>query len=330
MLTNILGMLILIALVIAFAWLFSRALRARNLIVRWVGIILSGLLTLLLAAVTVMAGIGLYKMNVAPYNYSASLASSTVSIPATGGVDVKRGQRLAAGCAGCHSSTGNLPLDGSKDNMLSGGPPAGVLYAPNLTPAGPLKDWTDGEIMRAIREGVDKNGRPLMIMPAPTFHAMSDQDVQDIVAYLRSQPAVDHPTPPRNMNLLAAVFIGSGLFPTSAQPPITQPVAAPQPGTPQYGAYLVGVSGCKDCHGQNLTGGASGGFAPSGPNIAAIVPNWTEAQFLSTIRTGVDPNGHQLSDAMPWKDFNKMFTDSDLSAIYQYLHDLGPATNPSK
>jgi len=73
------------------------------------------------------------------------------------------------------------------------------------------------------------------------YHGMSDADVQALVAYLRSQPPVPHDTPPVSPNLLGAMLIGVGGFPTSQQPPITQPVDAPLEGTADHGQYLVGM-----------------------------------------------------------------------------------------
>ena len=73
-------------------------------------------------------------------------------------------------------------------DFSKGGPPVGTLYGANLTPAGEIKDWSDGEIIRAIREGVHKTGRSLIIMPSEVFRHLSDVDVQAIVAYfVRSQ-----------------------------------------------------------------------------------------------------------------------------------------------
>ena len=45
-------------------------------------------------------------------------------------------------------------------------------------------------ICTAIREGMDKSGRGLLIMPSDEYKRLSDQDVQAVVAYLRSQPSV--------------------------------------------------------------------------------------------------------------------------------------------
>src|SRR5262249_38807907 len=98
----------------------------------------------------------------------------------------------------------------------------------------------DGEVIRAIREGVHKSGRPLVIMPSEVFHNLSDTDVQAIVAYLRSQPAVQPVTPATKLNVVAALLIGSGLFHTSAQMPITQPIIPPTGGpSADSGKYLV-------------------------------------------------------------------------------------------
>jgi hypothetical protein len=100
-----------------------------------------------------------------------------------------------------------------------------TLYPPNLTPAGEIKNWSDGELIRAIREGVHQSGRPLLIMPSDEFHNLSDADVRSVVAYLRSQRAVKHDantdTPSNGVNLFGALYVGAGIFDMSVQPPIT-------------------------------------------------------------------------------------------------------------
>jgi mono/diheme cytochrome c family protein len=197
----------------------------------------------------------------------------------------------------------------------------GVIYAPNLTPGGPLKDWTDGEILRAIREGVDKDSRPLIIMPSQAMHSMSDADAAAMVAYLRSQPEIKRDLPNRDLNALAAVFLGAGMFSTSAQTPINAPIVSPKPGTLDYGKYLVAATGCKDCHGPDLTG-SSGGPAGSAPNLTMLVPTWQESGFMSVFNQGIEPGGRKLSDHMPWKSYRAAFSDEELRDIYNYLHSI--------
>jgi hypothetical protein len=52
-----------------------------------------------------------------------------------------------------------------------------------------------------------------------------------------------------------------------------------------------------------------------------VVKGWTQEQFTTTLRTGVDPNGHVLSAQMPWKALGRM-DDDDLAAMYMYLTNI--------
>jgi mono/diheme cytochrome c family protein len=325
MIGNIISLLVLIAVAVLFAWLTRRAWDSQRWFLKWPGVVLSGLLTLILAVIIGVAGIGLYKLN-------APQSNPVPDVKVAGTPEqLARGQKLAAICQGCHASAGKLPLDGSPGNFIEGGPPLGTIYAPNLTPGGETQGWTDGEIIRAIREGVHQDGHALIIMPTQAFNNLSDADVQALVAYLRSQPAVKRDLPKRDLNLLAALFVGSGMFPTAVKPPITQPVVAPPAGaTTDYGQYLVAIGGCRDCHGPDLAGGAVGGFAPVGPNLTLVVPKWSEADFIQTMRTGVAPGGHALSADMPWKDVSDFSTDDDLRAIFAYLHGLPPTVRAAQ
>lgn len=313
------GVIVLVALVALFSWLAKRAWGSKRKILKWVGLVLAGLLTLIFALALVVALIGFSKLNASQNNPAANV--KVASTPD----QLARGEKLAAGCTGCHSSAHHPPLDGGTENFLAGGPPLGAVYGSNLTPGGDLKDWSDGEIIRAIREGVDDTGRPLLIMPSAGLRNLSDADVQAIVAYLRSQPAVKHDVPEPSMTVLGALFVGAGLFPTSAQPPITQPVIAPPAGvTADYGKYLVSFSGCRECHGENLAGGKPGGFTPVGPNLTKIGSTWSEADFVKASRTGVKPDGKAFTADMPWQEFAAMYSDDDLKAIFAYFKTLSP------
>jgi len=61
-----------------------------------------------------------------------------------------------------------------------------------------------------------------------------------------------------------------------------------------------------------------------GPNLR-VVQGWTREQFISTLRTGVDPSGHTMQPPMPWKPYSKM-DDEELTALYAYLKNLPPVT----
>jgi mono/diheme cytochrome c family protein len=316
-----LGVIALLALVALWIWLARRARRARNRVVKWVGLVLSTVLAAACTLATGVALVGFYKINFPRYKP----AVVDVKIAATP-EQVARGARFALICAGCHSPDGSPPLVGR--NFLEGAPPVGTMYATNLTPGGEVKDWSDGELIRAIREGVHKSGRALIIMPSEIFHNLSDDDVQAVVAYLRSQQAAEPSTPPTRLNVLGALMVGMGV-PTSSQPPITRPVVAPPAGvSADYGKYLVSVVGCHACHGENLAGRKGGGPGPpGGPNLTVILPNWSAEDFMKTLRTGVDPSNHALSEEMPWKRVSTFASDDDLRAMYAYLHGLAPITS---
>ena len=281
---------------------------------RWLGAGVLARATVGLALVAICALLGVYRFERPP-----SVPAATQQIAASS-ERLARGQHLANLCSGCHATTQQLPLDGGNQDFLA---PLATLYAPNLTPAGPLAGWTDGDIVRAVRDGVAADGRSLLIMPAETFHLMSDDDVQSLVAYLRSQPPVVRNVVPTQLHLLGAVLGASGALPMTAQTPTTAPVVAPPAAvTPAYGEYLLNISGCRTCHGQNLTGGTST-FVPRGPSLVAGVPTWSTEQFVNTIRTGKDPYAVQLPpDMMPWPQFSATWSDDELRAIDAYIRTL--------
>jgi mono/diheme cytochrome c family protein len=308
-------LLLVILLALVLAWLTTRAWRLRNTVVRIVAGVVAVLLTLVLGLVSIVGLVGVYRL----YGpHGAPAPNITVQVSAD---RLAIAQRRANGCTGCHSTGEALPLDGGSANFLGG---LGTLVPPNLTPGGRLNDWTDGEIIRALREGIDRDGHPLLIMPSEAFHHLSDDDVQGLVAFLRSQPAVSHATPARDLSMMGLVLVGAGLFPTAEQPHISQPQVGPAPGTPAYGKYLVDTTGCAVCHGPDLRGRTPGGFGPpAGPSLRALVPTWQEADFVKFFRTGVDPYGRTIDpNAMPWKDIGLTYTDDELRAMHSYLKAL--------
>src|SRR5260221_10388401 len=119
---------------------------------------------------------------------------------------VARGEYLVrnvAACARCHGDdlSGGKAFNGTfiqlDTNNLSVGV-QGVIHAPNLTPDAVtgLGSWTDQQVIDVFREGVDKAGQPLQgPMPLSMFSGMSDEDINAIVAYLRSLTPVTHDVP---------------------------------------------------------------------------------------------------------------------------------------
>jgi len=234
---------------------------------------------------------------------------------------IARGKALADSfCSACHSKTGTLTGGGDVSEDLP--VPIGSLVPPNLTPAGPLKNWSDGEIFRAIRNGVGADGSWLMLMSYTNAGRMSDEDTLAVIAYIRSVPAAGEqtPNPPDRLNLLGMAMLGAGALPTGKPIIITSITAPPKGPTFQFGEYILSCQDCRECHGAHLTGGVPGQLGPLGPDLN-LVREWTLTQFISTMRTGIDPNGVELSKQMPWRPIGRM-DDEELAAVYEYLTHL--------
>ena len=68
------------------------------------------------------------------------------------------------------------------------------------------------------------------------------------------------------------------------------------------------------------------GMGPSEPNLTVSVPTWSEENFVDLLRHGVGPGGSPVSDEIPWKSYNKIYTDDQRKDLYTYLHVLQPVT----
>lgn len=134
---------------------------------------------------------------------------------------IKTGEYLARGvspCWECHSLTSTGPSDG---NLFAGSekpiqdPSWGKTYARNLTPDKEtgLGNYTAQQIKQALRTGKRLDGKamaPPMSAFIPHFSGMTDQDLDAIVAYLKSIPAKKHAVPERQLSPAAARMVGEG------------------------------------------------------------------------------------------------------------------------
>jgi mono/diheme cytochrome c family protein len=277
---------------------------------KWGGAGFAAVLALAVSSVAALALAGMVKQHAC----GAPLASKVEATPER----IARGRALVDGfCSACHLNTGTLTggLDVGEELPLY----IGSFVSSNLTPAGPMKRWSDGEIFCAIRNGIDANGRWLTIMSYTNVGRLSDEDTKALIAYIRSVPAAGEqtPDPPDRFNLLGVTMLGAGLLP-SGNPVITGTVVAPPKGPSfQFGEYIASY---QNCHGKNLTGGVLGQMGPLGPDLN-LVKDWTLAEFITTMRTGIDPNGHEIGKQMPWRPIGRM-DDDELAALYEYLTHL--------
>jgi hypothetical protein len=266
--------------------------------------------------------------------------------------------RAVADCDGCHSQRdfslvgGPVVASGrASGNVLSEfviGLP-GVVVAPNLTPDRDtgIGTWTDGEKIRAIREGVDRDGNALFpMMPYQGFRKMSDEDVESVVAFLDSLPPVRNPLPKTSLQFIPALMIKSLPQPAGSVP------APDRANRMKYGEYLVAIAGCEDCHtptddhGELLPGKAYAGgqrfdtragsvlAANISPDVDTGIGKWSE-EFFTKKFLDYKPyaengppklSGPEAFTMMPWLDFSGKNIE-ELGAIYTYLRSRAPVRN---
>jgi len=267
---------------------------------------------------------------------------------------IERGRYLAehvAQCVECHSERDWTKLAGPiKPGTEGKGGEAfdrklgfpGSFVAPNLTPHH-LKDWTDGELFRAITAGVSRDGRALFpVMPYPYYAKMDREDVYSIIAYIRSlksiesQPATSKATFP--MNIIIRLIPAKPEF--STRPPANDKIA--------YGRYLANVAACVECHTPAKSGRIDEKLAYGGgrlfqlangesvistnisPDEATGIGAWSEDRFIERFKKhegpaeSLQPGRNQT--IMPWTSYAGMTRD-DLAALFAYLRTVRPVAS---
>ena len=293
------------------------------------------------------------RFDATPYPHVAATSDSSI---------VERGHyivRVAAPCAACHGDPAQrAAYKTGADVPLIGGflfdIPPGQVYTRNLTPDAEtgLGNVPDSAIARALRYGVGHDGRALL--PFMEMQGLSDDDLQAVVSYLRTQAPVHNPVPPHHFNVLGKVVKATALA-HPVGPAATPPARAPRGASVETGRYLVeSVSLCWACHTERnlMTGalvgprfGGTTGFTESDdlantwspPNITSDpqtgrLAKFTEDQFVARFRQGRLVPG----SPMPWQAFSRLAED-DLRSIYRYLktvppvrRDNGPVVVPVK
>ena len=268
---------------------------------------------------------------------------------------IQRGKYLVdnvTACLGCHSQVDETAsgepvvagrLGSGRDFGLMPGFP-GHIRAPNLTPdlETGIGSWTDGELVRAIREGVSKDGRPLFpMMPYGSYgKSLSDEDVLAIVAYLRTLPPIKNDPGRTQIDFPVAMFVRAAPAPLdrlpAAEPPTTEPVAR--------GEWLLTVCSCHDCHdsvnarhepipGKALAGGAPMPIPDKGTVYVANVTSdpatgigaYSDDDLLRVLTEGKGKSGQTLY-AMPWRYYGGM-TEPDKRALIAALRKVPPVVN---
>jgi mono/diheme cytochrome c family protein len=175
---------------------------------------------------------------------------------------LERGSYLAnhvSVCMDCHSTRdwskysgppmpGTFGKGGDMFDEATAGVP-GVIYAKNITPAS-LKDWTDGELIRAITCGVNKDNKAFFpLMPYFGYNKLTQEDLYSIIAYIRSLEPIENKVPETELNFPLNIIVKT--LPLKSYVPSREP---DKNNPAEYGKYLVTIAGCFDCHTQQVKG----------------------------------------------------------------------------
>lgn len=267
---------------------------------------------------------------------------------------MERGRYLANSvsvCMDCHSKRdwnkfsgpiieGTWGQGGEEFDYKIGLP--GKYYSKNITPFA-LANWTDGEVLRAIASGVNKDGKALFpIMPHPNFGKMDREDLYAIIAYLRTLQPIESNVPKSETDF-PMNFIMNTIPEKAAYSKIPDPRDKLA-----YGKYLFTAANCSECHtrkvrgkpveGMELAGGFefplyTGGIVRTAnitPDPETGIGNWTEQNFLNRFKVYSDSSyiprtiaKGEFNSVMPWMMYSTMKQD-DLKAIFAFLRTVKP------
>lgn len=217
--------------------------------------------------------------------------------------------------------------------------PFGTFYGPNLTPhpeAG-IGRWSEADFFRAMREGRRPDGANYFpAFPYTSFTKITDSDLRDLWAYLRSLPPSAQPNRrhelPWFLRWRSLVTVWKRLFFT-AGPFVPDPAAS---APVNRGAYLVQALGhCGECHTpRNLLGGPkrgrflAGGMTPEGKEVPNLTPTrlkkWSDRELADFLTTGTTPDGDVPGEAMGEviRNTTSQLSARDLAALIAYLRSL--------
>jgi len=254
---------------------------------------------------------------------------------------IARGKYVAeaADCVACHTVAGGTPFAGGRAFTL----PFGTIYSPNITPDREtgIGDWTDGEFLRALHQGVRRDGQQLYpAFPYTSYAGMTDADALALKAYLFSLQPVHAPA---RANTLSFPFDQRPLMRFWNLLFLPRAGFRPDPNKPQAwnrGAYLVTALGhCGECHTpRNFMYGLESGKALSGETIQGWsawnitsdpdhgIGGWAPDDLAAYLRWGYTPGRGAAGGPMKEAVDNSLskLTPQDLQAIAVYLKGTKP------
>ena len=257
--------------------------------------------------------------------------------------DIATGAELAAlgDCSVCHTARDGHSYAGGRAIPT----PFGTVFATNITPdtATGIGGWSLTAFKRAMREGIDREGRHLYpVLPYPHFIRATDSDIAALYAFLMTREPVSQKTPPAKVvfpanfrPLLAgwnALYLRRGAF--RSDPAHDREW--------NRGAYLVDAIGhCGACHtprnlfgaeksGRPFAGGeAEGWYAPpleeSGLPDQSGARSWSVDALAGYLRTGIDAShGVAAGPMAPVIHQLESVPDQEVHAMATYIASLSP------
>ncbi|MBM3347352.1 MAG: cytochrome c [Betaproteobacteria bacterium] len=242
----------------------------------------------------------------------------------------------AAGCVGCHTDTrpGSSPFAGGRAIDT----PFGTFYGSNLTPhrENGLGKWSEEDFRRAIRLGERPDGTHYFpAFPYASFTGMTDGDVRDLWAYLKTLPTASTPNRPHELRFpfswrFLVTFWKWLYYKPGALAPTAKASAMEN-----RGMYLIRTLGhCGECHTpRNTLGGPksdrflAGGKLPEGrtPNLTPTrLKKWSDADLVKFFKSGTTPAGDLVADNMGEvvQNSTSQLSSEDVAAMIAYLRSL--------
>lgn len=244
---------------------------------------------------------------------------------------LERGEHLVKAryaCIECHGQdfSGGVMVDD---------PAMGKLLGPNITSGkgGKTADYEAADWDRIVRHGIKKDGHPGM-MPSEDFQRMSDQELSDIIVYLRSRPPVDNEVPAVSLGPVGMVLAATGKLPIAYDmivdhdtPHAKRPPRAAPDAT--FGKHLGGI--CTGCHRPEFNGGPIAAGPPDWAPARNLTPHaegtkgWTYENFEAAMRKGVRPDGSAVKMPMTLiLPYAAKMTDTEMKALWAYISGLPP------
>jgi mono/diheme cytochrome c family protein len=263
-----------------------------------------------------------------------------------GAPDVKNGEMVfwAGGCVSCHAAPGS---EGDARLTLSGGlalkSPFGTFHVPNISPdeTSGIGKWTLASFGNAMKRGVAPNGAHLYpSFPYASYSRMSDKDVNDLYAYLKTLPKSANVAPPHELPFPFNIRLALGGWKFLYFNDSPRVILANADDKVRRGQYLVeGLGHCGECHTpRDAVGGLkpdlwlAGAPTPEGkgtiPNItpgSKAIGEWSEADIANYLETGFTPDFDSAGGSMTEVQQNVAhLPKADLEAIAAYLKAVPP------